>query len=175
MSENPDDSNVDASRRTFLNSISTAAMAGGLVGGYGMFGSIAGQFLYSAPSADVAWLFVTELSRVKIGEAILYRSPKGQPIAIARRNDAGTADDFVALSSVCPHLGCQVHWEGVNNRFFCPCHNGAFDPEGKATAGPPLAARQSLARFPLQVEHGLLFIQVPVPRGRPGNEGSHLV
>lgn len=161
------DSPRENSRRTFLNSLSATAMAGGLVGGYGMFASIAGQFLYSAPAADLAWLFVTELSRVKAGEAIAYRAPQGQSIAIARRGDSGTADDFVALSSVCPHLGCQVHWEGVNNRFFCPCHNGAFDPNGKTTEGPPKAAGQSLARFLLQVEDGLLFIQVPVPRGRP--------
>ena len=54
-----------------------------------------------------------------------------------------------------------MHWEAHNNRFFCPCHNGAFDPAGKATAGPPADAGQSLLRYPVKVEAGLLYILVP--------------
>jgi Rieske Fe-S protein len=81
-------------------------------------------------------------------------------VVISRIDSNGDESDFVALSSVCPHLGCQVHWEGQNNRFFCPCHNGAFDPQGNAIAGPPKEAHQALARYPLKVENGLLFIQV---------------
>jgi Rieske Fe-S protein len=56
-----------------------------------------------------------------------------------------------------------VHWEAQNDRFFCPCHNGAFDRQGNATAGPPAAAGQALLRFPLRLENGLLFIEVPIP------------
>ena len=70
--------------------------------------------------------------------------------------------DFIALSSVCPHLGCRVHWQSQESRFFCPCHNGSFDPQGKPTGGPPLAAGQSLPKYPLKVEHGLLFIEMPI-------------
>lgn len=33
---------------------------------------------------------------------------------------------------------------------------------GKATEGPPAAAKQSLEKFPLKVEKGLLYISVPV-------------
>jgi len=61
---------------------------------------------------------------------------------------------------VCPHLGCQVHWEPQNDRFFCPCHNGVFSPDGVATAGPPAEAGQSLLEYPLKVEGNLLFIEV---------------
>ena len=59
-------------------------------------------------------------------------------------------------------------------RFFCPCHNGAFDPQGRATEGPPAAAEQSLTRFPLKVENGLLYIQVPLDAVSTGQaeEGS---
>ena len=68
--------------------------------------------------------------------------------------------DFVAFSSICPHLGCQVNWELQNDRFFCPCHNGVFDRDGNATGGPPAAAGQRLPRYPLKIENGLLFIEV---------------
>jgi cytochrome b6-f complex iron-sulfur subunit len=91
-----------------------------------------------------------------------YIAPNGAHVVIARQGAGESADDFVALSSVCPHLGCQVHWEPQHDRFFCPCHNGAFDPQGQATEGPPAKAGQSLNRFPLQVEHRLLYILVPM-------------
>ena len=55
-----------------------------------------------------------------------------------------------------------MHWEPQNERFFCPCHNGAFDASGKATEGPPATAKQELKQFPLRVENGLLYIEVPM-------------
>lgn len=148
-------------RRGFLSS---AGMVCGLAAGYGTFAVMAGRYLYLYPTGanDKAWLFITELKGMAIGDSIDYESPTGAKIVVARRAAEGTADDFVALSSVCPHLGCQVHWESQNNRFFCPCHNGVFDPEGVAIEGPPKAAGQSLADYPLKVESGLLFIEVPV-------------
>jgi Rieske Fe-S protein len=57
-----------------------------------------------------------------------------------------------------------VHWQAQNNRFFCPCHNGIFTPEGKGIGGPPGDAGQSLPRYPLRIENGLLMIEVPVEK-----------
>ena len=148
-------------RRSFL---ATGAMAGGLVAGYGAFAAIAGRFLYPAHSAPTEWIFVLDLRSMKSGESQVYRTPSGATVAVARTGRSGVDADFLALSSSCPHLGCQVHWEGPKNRFFCPCHNGTFDPTGKATGGPPAEAGQSLLRYPLKVEKGLLYIQVPVEK-----------
>ena len=153
-----------ADRRGFLSSASRAAMAAGLVGGYGSFAVVAGRFLYPATTDEVMWQFVTEVAGIKVGEAIRYRGPAGETINITRRGRDGDANDFIALSSTCPHLGCQVRWEAQNNRFFCPCHNGVFDPSGVAIAGPPGEAGQSLGRYDLKVENGLLHIAVPPPR-----------
>ena len=88
------------------------------------------------------------------------RTPDGRTVNITRRADR-CRDDFIALSSTCPHLGCQVQWEAQNNRYFCPCHNGTFDPAGKATGGPPGDAGLSLPRYALTVQGGLLYIDVP--------------
>lgn len=93
-----------------------------------------------------------------------YEAPNGEKVAIARRGSQGDVSDFIALSSTCPHLGCQVHWESNNNRFFCPCHNGVFNPEGAAIAGPPAEAKQNLPRYSLKIEKGLLYIHTPVER-----------
>jgi Rieske Fe-S protein len=137
-------------------------MAGGLAASYGTLGAMAGRFLYPAGPTPEGWMYVAEADRLGPGDSLLYRAPSGQTVAVARVGSAGSADDFLALSSVCPHLGCQVHWESQNDRFFCPCHNGTFDRTGKATGGPPAAAGQSLLRFRLRIEKGLLYILVPL-------------
>jgi nitrite reductase/ring-hydroxylating ferredoxin subunit len=146
-------------RRTFIES---SAMAGGLAAGYGTLGVMAVRFLHASDGDAVGWQFLCRTAELTIGESLPYTTPSGAKVVIARQSDGDTADDFIALSSVCPHLGCAVHWESQNDRFFCPCHNGAFDPQGNATEGPPAAAKQQLTRFPLQVENSLLFIQVPL-------------
>jgi Rieske Fe-S protein len=152
----------DEGRRRFV-SASSAVMACGLVGGYGAFAAMAGRYLFPARGAQTVWVFVAELDRMPDSGTIDFRSPDGRRVAITRVANTGTVEDFVALSSICPHLGCQVHWETQNERFFCPCHNGAFDAQGNPTAGPPKDANQPLARYPLAVERGLLFISVPIP------------
>jgi cytochrome b6-f complex iron-sulfur subunit len=153
---------VEIERRTALSRIVSLAMGGGLLAGYGAFAAIAARYLYPARPQATHWLYVIDVARMQAGDSIAFRTPAGAVAAIARRGELGAADDFIALSSTCPHLGCQVHWEANHNRFFCPCHNGAFDPSGKAIAGPPFEAGQSLPRFPLKVEGGLLFIEVPL-------------
>lgn len=149
-------------RRSFFGRVSGLAMAAGLVGGYGAFGAIAVRYLYPDRGPEKAWLFVAVAGDFRPGTSRLYTSPDGARITIARRGDTGEVGDFTALSSVCPHLGCQVHWEAVNNRFFCPCHNGVFAPDGKAISGPPGDAGQTLSRYPLRIDKGLLFIEAAV-------------
>ncbi len=149
------------SRRSFLTSASYLAMAGGLTAGYGGFGAVAARYLYPARNQKLSWLFVASVSKWTKGKAMPFRAPSGATIAIARQGMSGEASDFIALSDVCPHLGCRVHWEGQNDRFFCPCHNGVFDKSGKGTGGPPGDAKQSLARYPLKIEKDLLYIGVP--------------
>ena len=162
----------DGDRREFLQGASKAAMAAGLVGGYGGLGAVALRYLYPAGDAEVVWQFVTDVDTVRVGESIRYRGPSGEAINIARQGRGSGVDDFIALSRTCPHLGCQVRWEGQNDRFFCPCHNGVFDPSGVATGGPPGEAGQRLAEYPLKVEGGLLHIAVPIERLADGTEAE---
>lgn len=146
-------------RRSFL---AASSMACGLTASYGLFGGLAARYLYPAHPPDRHWLYLSRVADLATGQTVDFETPAGQRVAITRQGDAGTVDDFIALSSICPHLGCKVHWQAPQQRFFCPCHNGAFDAQGVATEGPPRDARQSLARFPLQVDNGLLFIEVSV-------------
>jgi Rieske Fe-S protein len=141
-------------RRSFL----TALAMGGVATGYGACGLMAARYLYPSKPRRTGWQFVVRAADMQPGDALTYRSPIGESVTIAKKS----ADAFIALSSTCPHLGCQVHWEAHNDRFFCPCHNGVFDPEGRAVSGPPAEAGQSLSGYPLKIEDGLLFIQVPL-------------
>jgi len=147
-------------------------MAAGIIGGYGGLGAIALRYLYPARPDEVAWQYVALVEEIEVGESLLYEGPSGETINIARQRRDGGPEDFVALSSTCPHLGCQVRWEATNDRFFCPCHNGVFDPSGRGIGGPPGEAGQSLAQYPLKVEGGLLHIAVPVTRLADGGSSE---
>jgi nitrite reductase/ring-hydroxylating ferredoxin subunit len=152
----------DPTRRQTLFGLSGVAMTAGLLGGYGAFGYYCAQFVYSGQSIEMGWLFVCVADSLSEGAAIDFTAPTGAKIVITHQGQGSEAKDFLALSSVCPHLGCRVFWEAAHDRFFCPCHNGAFDREGVAISGPPKSANQSLIRFPLKVEQGLLFVEVPL-------------
>ncbi len=163
-------------RREAFSKFGTTAMMGGLAAGYGAFAYIAARFLYPSRGTPKRWMFVCELARLAKGDGLKYQTPAGATVNIARTGDSGSAEDFIALSSVCPHLGCQVKWEGNNNRFFCPCHNGVFDANGKATEGPPAVAGQSLDQYKLMVADGLLYIEVTVgdlAKAGPIEESDH--
>ncbi len=158
-------------RRRFLAGMTGATVTGGLAAGglaasYGRFAYMAADFLYPT-GRGTAWMFVAPTDQIAPGGSFSFRSPTGLAVLITRkaespRNVIPPTSDFLALSSVCPHLGCRVHWEPQNDRVFCPCNNGAFDPSGAPIAGPPKDGNQHLPKYPLKVdERGLLFIEMP--------------
>ena len=160
------DRDRDISRRGFLHTTSNIAMAGGLIAGYGTFFAMAGRYLYPSESGN-KWFMVGPIDEIEPGGSVLFTSPVGETVVIRRASAANSdapVSEFLALSDVCPHLGCRVHWEPQNDRFFCPCHNGVFTPEGKAVEGPPAAEDQSLPQYPLMVENGLLYIEMPATK-----------
>jgi Rieske Fe-S protein len=149
-------------RRSVLERASTIAMSAGLIGSYGTLGYMAGRFLYPAKDPPTAWVYVARVSDFPARGTLGFRTPAGELVTLTRRARPDGSAEFLALSSTCPHLGCRVHWESQNERFFCPCHNGAFAPDGTATEGPPADAGQSLPRFTVREEAGLLFLEVPL-------------
>ena len=149
----------DRGRRALL---AWLAVGGALTAAYGTLAAYMGRFLYPAKPPEKGWLYVVETRELPAGGAVVFETPAGATVNVTRQGAGSASTDFVALGSTCPHLGCQVHWESQNNRFFCPCHNGIFEPGGKAIGGPPGDAGMSLPKFPVKVEGGLLFMEVPM-------------
>ncbi|MDQ0213684.1 menaquinol-cytochrome c reductase iron-sulfur subunit [Oikeobacillus pervagus] len=72
--------------------------------------------------------------------------------------------EIVALSPVCKHLGCTVNWEGDKNhpnQFFCPCHMGLYEKNGKNVPGTP--PTKPLDVYPFKVKGGFLHLGKPKP------------
>jgi Rieske Fe-S protein len=61
----------------------------------------------------------------------LYGSD-GLPILVTRISDT----DFRALSSYCPHAGCQVESSLQGSSIPCLCHNSLFALDGSLVQGP---------------------------------------
>lgn len=168
MSQESPSSSTQGERRTFIKWSWGLGMAAALAAAYGTLAAFMARFLYPARPTRRGWQMVIELAGIRSGQSLIYRLPNGSPVNITRVGENGSAEDFLALSSTCPHLGCQVHWESQNNRFFCPCHNGIFTPDGVGIGGPPGDAGQSLPKYPLKVENRLLFIEVPLDQVAAG-------
>jgi Rieske Fe-S protein len=82
---------------------------------------------------------------------------EGQVVAFGKerlavyRNGNG---QLSALSPVCTHLGCQVHWNTTEKSWDCPCHGSRFDPHGRVLNGPAVTALEAK----------------PIPGGEEGEE-----
>ncbi|MFQ5613714.1 MAG: ubiquinol-cytochrome c reductase iron-sulfur subunit [Anaerolineae bacterium] len=140
-----EDGSPATSRRDFLGQL---LMWGGLVAAYGVLG-IEGLLFLLPKRVQPATrrLFAGSLEQYKVGSVQSFFDLQGSEILV-RRSETG----MKAFSTVCPHLGCRVHWEADNRRFFCPCHRGVFDENGNAIAGPPKDANQNLPEVPVSVD-----------------------
>src|ERR1043166_1554335 len=63
------------------------------------------------------------------------------------------ADKIVALSAICPHLGCAIGWDSAARNFLCPCHDSRFSAAGDKLTGP---SERGMDELPLDVKDGRL-------------------
>jgi cytochrome b6-f complex iron-sulfur subunit len=141
---------VDDSRRKFisicLGGVAVLAAAGFAAVTYPVFR----YYLVPRPNSDTTGKINIPLKDIAAGDAKFFEF-KGSAAVLVRKQDGG----LVALSAVCPHLGCIVLWEKDKQDFLCPCHAGYFTPDGDVISGPPPRA---LARLPFSVTNGVVTI-----------------
>ena len=58
----------------------------------------------------------------------------GGKVGLFFRKDERT---MVALKGECTHMDCNVAYKPEERKFYCPCHKGWFDENGKNIKGPP--------------------------------------
>jgi glycine/D-amino acid oxidase-like deaminating enzyme/nitrite reductase/ring-hydroxylating ferredoxin subunit len=75
-----------------------------------------------------------KLASLAPGDSAIVES-EGESFA-AWRSPQG---ELFAVSPVCTHLGCKVHWNSVETSWDCPCHGSRFRPDGTVIEGPALA------------------------------------
>lgn len=63
---------------------------------------------------------------------------------------------LAVLSSICPHMGCNVAWRDGEHDFFCPCHGSVWEPDGKYVSGP---APRGMDPLPNKIEDGKLMVK----------------
>lgn len=74
------------------------------------------------------------LSELKPGDSAIVEA-EGETFAAWRAPDG----ELFAVSNVCTHMGCKVHWNSVETSWDCPCHGSRFAPDGTVIEGPALS------------------------------------
>ena len=106
----------------------------------------------------------TEQNRVV--QLPLEELPLGQRVRVLNGPDpievVRNEDGVRARSLWCTHSGCEVKWNEEEGRYFCPCHEGVYDANGRPIKGPP---PRSLKEYPMRVSGSTLFLGESEPAG----------
>jgi len=139
-------SDLQATRRIVLKGLL------GFVGAIGCGGLAYGIYRFLAPNAGAS--APVEISLNDLFPGGTYAFQYGSSPGIVFRGEEGTVRAF---SLVCTHLACTVSWNPEKKIFYCPCHEGLFDAEGRVVSGPPPAP---LDRFKVEVRGNKVIIGV---------------
>lgn len=74
-----------------------------------------------------------KLTELKPGDSAIVDA-EGETFAAYRAPDG----ELFAVSNVCTHVGCKVHWNSVETSWDCPCHGSRFRPDGTVIEGPAI-------------------------------------
>jgi len=90
-----------------------------------------------------------KLSSLAAGDSAIVDAD-GDSFAAYRAPDG----ELFAVSSVCTHLGCKVHWNSVETSWDCPCHGSRFHPDGSVIEGPAIKPLKRKHVPPLEGDTG---------------------
>jgi glycine/D-amino acid oxidase-like deaminating enzyme/nitrite reductase/ring-hydroxylating ferredoxin subunit len=76
---------------------------------------------------------IEDISEIPMGEGRVVRLG-GEKVAVYRE-ESGKVH---AVSPVCTHAFCIVHWNPSEKTWDCPCHGGRYSPDGQVLEGPPV-------------------------------------
>jgi len=138
-------------------------MIGALTAAYGFITAAAVSFTFPRRASGPAQrIFIGFTHELGIGESKSVLLPSGDQLIVSNTGslDPGSGSAIIGFSNQCPHLGCKVHWESQEQRFFCPCHQGVFNPTGIAVSGPPAQANQKLRAYTIELNGNSMYAVV---------------
>ncbi len=116
-------------RRQFLN---------GLFGGW--LAALLTSFLYPLikfifpPTREPDQVILPFSDFKDMGPNSVRRFSWGTKPGLLKKNEDGTLKAFVGI---CTHLDCNVTYLPDQRKFFCACHDGWYDANGRNIGGPP--------------------------------------
>lgn len=147
------DADDQVSRRELLR---FAVMASGTV-----FAATAGIAIlsYVKPQTTTRTQAIARVAELPTNSAHYFQYPTTQDEAVLLHLADGR---FVAYSSKCTHLSCAVYYDSQDEKLYCPCHEGVFDPRtGNPIAGPP---QRALPRIVLHQDGTMIYAVEEVPQ-----------
>ncbi|MGB9602652.1 MAG: ubiquinol-cytochrome c reductase iron-sulfur subunit [Verrucomicrobiia bacterium] len=122
------------SRRAFARiAIGAAGVCYAAMLGYPIYRYLASPVEKATKEAAVKEILLKDAHKLAPGAGMIFKFG-ARPAWLIHHKDGS----WIALDAVCTHLGCTVKYEEQNNRIFCECHGGIYDPiTGKNIAGPP--------------------------------------
>ena len=142
----PDDKGI--TRRGFVK-VAVGGMVcvyGGAIG-YPVYKYLASPVEKEAAEAAIKEVDLTGADKLPKGSSMMFKFGP-HPAMLTHFED----DTWSALTAVCTHLGCTLHYQPPAPRIVCPCHGGQYDPKtGENLAGPP---PKPLRKFVVTVNPG---------------------
>lgn len=117
-------------RRTFLNT---------LFGGW-LFAFISGslytllRFAFPTIGKEPDFVVLDADDFLHIPANSVKPFPWGGQVGFFFKKTDGT---IRVLKGVCTHMECNIAYKPEMRKFYCPCHQGWFDEDGRNIAGPP--------------------------------------
>jgi len=125
-------------------------VGGSTVGVAALLGVPVASYLRPLAPSEEESVVALEAAEIGLWEGRLI-ALAGRPVVVVN-----TGEGFAALSAVCTHLGCVVKWKKARRQFFCPCHGGRFDVEGRVLGGP---APRPLAKLDVEELSGVVVVR----------------
>ena len=112
--------------------------------------------LDAATFIDTTTLPLNEVSFFTWQKKPLFILKKDASLPLDEKRDIQIGDYFyTVMIGICTHLGCVPKYESHVKKFICPCHNGQFDQNGIAIAGP---VSKPLVIPPFKIEGETLIV-----------------
>ncbi|MCK9226651.1 MAG: ubiquinol-cytochrome c reductase iron-sulfur subunit [Syntrophorhabdaceae bacterium] len=135
-------------RRTFLNTLFggwLAAIASG-----GLYAFL--KFVFPTAGKEPDFVVLNRADFLDIpGNTVKMFAWGGKPGFFLKRDDGTT----LAVKGVCTHMECNISYQPDVKKFYCACHKGWFDDNGRNIAGPP---PKPLERFDIVITGQKLVI-----------------